>query len=61
MGINKHQVKGRLKVAKGTIKETAGKLVGNKMLQTRGRVQKNLGKVQATFGDFKKIVKDAVQ
>jgi len=61
MSINKHQVKGRIKEAKGTIKEATGKLVGNKMLQAKGNIQKNLGKVQAKFGDLKKNVKDSLK
>ena len=48
-------------MAKGTIKEATGKLVGNKMLQTEGNIQKYLGKVQAKFGDFKKGVKDSLK
>jgi uncharacterized protein YjbJ (UPF0337 family) len=57
MGINKDQVKGRIKVAKGTVKEATGKLVGNKMLKAKGNIQRNLGKVQAKYGDLKKNVK----
>jgi uncharacterized protein YjbJ (UPF0337 family) len=61
MGINKHQVKGRVKIAKGTIKEATGKMVGNKMLQAKGNIQKNLGKIQAKFGDLKKNMKDSLK
>jgi uncharacterized protein YjbJ (UPF0337 family) len=59
MGINKDQVEGRVKEAKGTIKEVAGKLVGNESLEVKGKVQKNVGKVQAKFGDVKEDLKDA--
>jgi uncharacterized protein YjbJ (UPF0337 family) len=61
MSINKDQVKGRVEEVKGTIKEAAGKLVGNEKLETKGTVEKNLGKVQAAFGDVKKDVKDATK
>jgi uncharacterized protein YjbJ (UPF0337 family) len=61
MGINKDQVKGRIKEAEGKIKEVAGKLVGNEELEAKGNIQKNLGKVQAKFGDIKKDVKDATK
>jgi uncharacterized protein YjbJ (UPF0337 family) len=61
MGINKDQVKGRVRKVKGTIKEATGKLVGNKMLQAKGNIQKNLGKVQAKFGDLKKNVNDSLK
>jgi uncharacterized protein YjbJ (UPF0337 family) len=60
MGINKDQVKGRVEEAKGTVKEVAGKLVGNEELEAKGKVQKTLGKARATFGDVKKDVKDAL-
>ena len=61
MGINKDQVKGRVNEAEGKIKEVAGKLVGNEKLEAEGKVQKNLGKAQARFGDVKKDVKDIVK
>jgi len=61
MGMNKDQVKGRVEEAKGSIKEGAGKVVGDKTLELKGNVQKNLGKVQGTFGDVKQDVKDTPQ
>jgi uncharacterized protein YjbJ (UPF0337 family) len=59
MSMNKDQVKGRVNEAKGTIKEATGKLVGDKTLEAKGNVEKNLGKVQAKFGDVKEEVKSA--
>jgi uncharacterized protein YjbJ (UPF0337 family) len=59
MSINKDQVKGRVEEAKGTIKEATGKLVGDKTLEAKGNIEKNLGKVQAKFGDVKQDVKDS--
>jgi uncharacterized protein YjbJ (UPF0337 family) len=53
MGINKHQVRGRVKMAKGAIKETTGRIVGNQRLQVKGNIQKMIGKVQAKLGDIK--------
>ena len=53
MGINKHQVKGRVTIAKGTIRETTGRIVGNKKLQEKGNIQRKIGKVQAKLGDIK--------
>lgn len=61
MRINKDQVKGRVKEAKGTIKEVAGKLVGNEKLQQEGKTDKILGEAQARFGDVKNDVKDAIK
>ena len=59
--MNKDQVKGRVNEAEGKIKEVAGKLVGNENLEAKGKVQKELGKAQARFGDVKKDVKDIVK
>ncbi len=47
-GVNKHQVKGRINKVKGKIRETAGKVVGNKKLQVKGKVQGIVGAAQAT-------------
>jgi uncharacterized protein YjbJ (UPF0337 family) len=59
MSMNKDQVKGRVKEAKGKIREVAGKLVGNKTIEAKGKVQKILGEAQADFGDVKQEVKDS--
>lgn len=61
MTMNKDQVQGRVKEAKGTIKEVAGQLVGNEKLEAKGAAQKIVGKAQAKFGDVKKDVKDAIK
>ena len=58
--MNKDQVKGRVEQAKGTVKENAGKAVGNRDLQGEGAVDKTAGKTQATYGDAKQKVKNAV-
>lgn len=59
--MNKDQVKGRIEQAKGAVKETTGKVVGNKKLETEGQIDKATGKVQATYGDIKEDVKDALK
>ena len=61
MSMNKDQVKGRVNEAKGTIKEVAGKLVGNETLEVKGKYQRVLGEARAKFGDVKKDLKDAKQ
>jgi len=61
MAINKDQVKGRVKSVKGTVKQVTGKLVGSKRLQAKGNIQKNLGKVQAKYGDLKEKVMDSLK
>ncbi|HVK55525.1 MAG TPA: CsbD family protein [Burkholderiales bacterium] len=51
--MNKDQVKGRIKEANGKVKEVAGKMVGNKRLQEKGRIQKAAGIAQADIADAK--------
>jgi uncharacterized protein YjbJ (UPF0337 family) len=51
--MNKDQVKGRTGEAKGTVKETAGKVTGNASLEQKGKLQKAAGKMQAGYGDAK--------
>jgi uncharacterized protein YjbJ (UPF0337 family) len=60
MNMTKDQVKGRVKHREGTVKEAAGKLIGNEKLQHKGAVQKIVGKAQAAIGDTKEELKDAV-
>jgi len=55
--MNKDQVKGRIEEAKGSVKETAGRVSGKPNLQDRGTMQKAAGKVQKTYGDMKDEVK----
>lgn len=57
--MNKDQVKGRVDEAKGSIKQTTGRVIGNPDLEDRGTVEKVGGKIQKTFGDVKEQVKDA--
>ena len=57
MSMNKDQVRGRVEEAKGSVKEAAGKVVGDKTLEAKGNIQKNLGKVQAKFGDVEQDIK----
>jgi uncharacterized protein YjbJ (UPF0337 family) len=59
MKLNKDQVKGLVNETEGKIKEAAGKLVGNKKLEAKGKAQKTLGKAQAKYGDVKQHVKEA--
>jgi len=58
VSVNRDQVRGRVKEAKGKIKEIAGRLVGNEKLEAKGEGEKILGLAQATFGDTKQKVKE---
>ena len=55
--MNKDQVKGTMDKAKGSVKEAAGKAVGNKDLEAEGQVDKAGGAVQKKVGDVKEGAK----
>ena len=55
--MNKDQVKGTMDKAKGSVKEAAGKAVGNKDLEAEGQVDKAGGAVQKKVGDVKEAAK----
>lgn len=50
--MNKDQVKGRIREAKGTVKEAVGKVTGIDSLEQKGRLQKADGKAEAGYGDI---------
>jgi uncharacterized protein YjbJ (UPF0337 family) len=58
--MNKDQVKGRVEQAKGGVKEATGKAMGDRELQSEGKVDKAAGKVQAGYGDAKEKAKDTL-
>jgi len=58
--MNKDQVKGRVEQAKGSVKESTGKAVGNPNLRDEGTADKASGKVQSTYGDAKEKVRSTV-
>jgi len=51
--MNKDQIKGRVEEAKDNVKEVTGKLLDNDYMELEGNLQKNVGKVNAGFGDLK--------
>jgi uncharacterized protein YjbJ (UPF0337 family) len=57
--MDKEHVKGAADKAKGSIKDTAGKVMGDKELQAEGKVDKAKGDVHNAVGDVKDAVKKA--
>ena len=51
--MDKERVKGSAQQAKGKIKEPAGKAVGNRKLQARGKAEKAGGKIRNAVGGMK--------
>ena len=59
--MNKDQVKGRVEEGKGKVKEVVGKVLNDEEMEVKGKVQKNVGKGQAGYGDAKEKVKDEIK
>ena len=59
MNVNKDQVEGRTKEVEGKINEVVGKVVGDKTLEVKGKVQQIGGGAQAKLGDVRQDLKDS--
>jgi uncharacterized protein YjbJ (UPF0337 family) len=46
---------------KGKIKEVTGKLVGNKSLEVKGKVEAVVGEARAKLGDIKQEIKKEIR
>ena len=55
--MDKEHVKGVADKAKGAIKETAGKVTGDKSLEAEGKMDKAKGAVHSALGDVKDALK----
>jgi len=51
--MDKDRVDGSAKQAKGSIKETAGKILGDAKLEGEGKADKTEGKIQNAIGSLK--------
>ena len=59
--MDREHVKGAADKAKGATKETAGKVSGDKELETEGKVDKAKGDLHNAAGDVKDAVKKVVK
>jgi uncharacterized protein YjbJ (UPF0337 family) len=57
--MDREHVKGAADRAKGAIKDTAGKLSGDKKLQAEGKFDKAKGSAHNVAGDLKDAARDA--
>ena len=55
--MDKDRIKGSAEQAKGAMKEAAGKVFGDKKLETEGKADKAAGKVQNAIGGLKDAVR----
>jgi uncharacterized protein YjbJ (UPF0337 family) len=59
--MDKNRVAGAAKQAKGAVKETIGKAVGDAKLQADGKAEKAEGKLQNAVGGVNDSVRDALR
>ncbi len=59
--MDKEHVKGAADKAKGAIKDTAGKVTGDKELQAEGKMDKAKGSAHSAAGDVKDTVRKATE
>jgi uncharacterized protein YjbJ (UPF0337 family) len=59
--MNKDRIAGAAKQAKGTIKEAAGKVLGDEKLVAEGKSDKVVGKIQNAIGGLKDTLKDTLK
>ena len=55
--MDKDRIKGLVEQAKRAVKETAGKVFGDKKLETEGKTDKAAGRVQSAVGGLKDAVR----
>ena len=55
--MNKDRIAGAAKEAKGSVKETVGKAVGDSKLEAEGKADKVEGKIQNAIGGLKDALK----
>ena len=59
--MDKDRIEGAAKSAVGSVKEAAGKLVGDAKLESEGKAEKVAGKIQNAVGGAKDAVRDALR
>jgi uncharacterized protein YjbJ (UPF0337 family) len=59
LNVDREHVKGAADKVKGAIKDTAGKVTGDKKLQTEGKIDKAKGAAHEVAGDVKDAVRHA--
>lgn len=55
--MDKEHIKGTADKAKGAVKETVGKVTGDKQMQAEGRFDKAKGEARKAVGDLKDAVR----
>lgn len=59
--MDKDRIKGAAQKIKGSIEKTVGKMVGNRKLETDGKIDEAAGNIRKAVGEGKDVVRDAVK
>jgi uncharacterized protein YjbJ (UPF0337 family) len=59
--MDKNRAEGSIKEVKGAAKEAVGKAIGDAKLQSDGKAEETVGKVQNAVGGLNDAVRDAVK
>lgn len=59
--MHKDEIKGAAKDAKGSMKEAAGKAMGDERMQAEGAAEKTMGKMQKGVGSLKDAARNALK
>lgn len=57
---NRDEMEGKFDQAKGTVKDKAGEVLGDRQMEAEGEAEHAGGEAQETWGKFKRGVSDAV-
>lgn len=59
--MDKNRIEGAVRQVKGSVKEAAGKISGNRQLEVEGKSDKIAGEAQSALAKAKDRVKDALR
>ncbi|HET7848004.1 MAG TPA: CsbD family protein [Pseudolabrys sp.] len=59
--MDKDRIKGSVEQGKGKLKEAAGKVTGDKKLESEGKADKAAGKVENTIGGIKDKARETIE
>jgi len=59
--MHKDEMKGAAKDMKGSVKETAGKAMGDRKMEAEGASEKTMGKLQKGVGSLKDAARNALK
>jgi uncharacterized protein YjbJ (UPF0337 family) len=59
--MDRDRIEGAAKTTGGTIKEAAGKAIGDQKMEAEGNMKKNEGKIQNAIGGAKDTIRDAAK